>query len=133
MTELRRRVAYGRFDVGFWQLMLEPIAHELREAIIARYFPDDREKIAAVVAANGPTAAKPDELQEEMPPYAAFRRTILGIYDYRCAACGVRVLLDQTVSLVEAAHLIPFEAQPKRQADERDGAVRITIGQWTAI
>jgi putative restriction endonuclease len=38
----------------------------------------------------------------------AFRRTILEIYDYRCAACVVRVLLDQSVSLVEAAHLIPF-------------------------
>jgi len=45
-----------------------------------------------------------------MPPGrdGAFRRTILEIYDYRCAACGVRVLLDQSVSLVEAAHLIPF-------------------------
>jgi len=34
---------------------------------------------------------------------------ILDVYDYRCAACGVRVLLDQNLSLVEAAHLIPFE------------------------
>lgn len=49
-------------------------------------------------------------LREEMPPGrdGAFRRTILEVYDYRCAACGVRVLLDQSMSLVEAAHLIPF-------------------------
>ncbi len=43
--------------------------------------------------------------RDELPPGrdGAFRRTILEIYDYRCAACGVRVLLDQSVSLVEAA------------------------------
>jgi putative restriction endonuclease len=91
--------------------MSEPVArHQLREAIIARYFPEAREKLAAVAATNGTAAAKPDELREEMPPGrdGAFRRTILEIYDCRCAACGVRVLLDQSASLVEAAHLIPF-------------------------
>jgi putative restriction endonuclease len=111
VAELRRRTAYGRFDDGFWQLMSEPIArHQLREAIIARYFPEEREKLAAVAATSGATAEKAGELREEMPPGrdGAFRRTILEIYDYRCAACGVRVLLDQAVSLVEAAHLIPF-------------------------
>ena len=88
----------------------EPVArHQLREALIARYFPEDRDKLAAITAAN--RSAKPaDALKEELPPGrdGAFRRTILEIYDYRCAACGVRVLLDQSVSLVEAAHLIPF-------------------------
>ena len=51
-------------------------------------------------------------MREELPPEpardAAFRRTILEVYDYRCAACGMRVLLNQQISLVEAAHLIPF-------------------------
>lgn len=111
VAELRRRVDHGRFDDGFWQLMGEPIArHQLREAIIARYFPDDRAKLASVAATSGAVAAKADELREEMPPGrdGAFRHTILEVYDYRCAACGVRVLLDQAVSLVEAAHLIPF-------------------------
>jgi putative restriction endonuclease len=48
-------------------------------------------------------------LHDALPPGrdAAFRRTILEIYDYRCAACGIRVLLDAE-ALVEAAHLIPF-------------------------
>ena len=115
VAEVRRRVGHGRFDDGFWQLMRDPIArHQLREAIIARYFPEDRGKLAAIAAASGPTAAKSDELREEMPPGrdGAFRRTILEVYDYRCAACGVRVKLDDRLSLVEAAHLIPFEIIP---------------------
>lgn len=112
VAELRRRVAYGKFDDRMWQLLSEPVArHQLREALIARYFPDDREKLAAITAA-GHTAEPVVPLQEELPPGrdGAFRRTILEVYDYRCAACGVRVLLDQSMSLVEAAHLIPFNA-----------------------
>jgi putative restriction endonuclease len=110
VAELRRRVAYGKFDDGMWQLLNDPISRQqLREALIARYFPDDRDKLAAIVA-SGRAAEPVPALREELPPGrdGAFRRTILEIYDYRCAACGVRVLLDQSVSLVEAAHLIPF-------------------------
>ena len=110
VAELRRRTAYGRFDDGFWQLMSEPLArHQLREAIIARYFPERRDQLAALVVQNR-TAKLPDKLQEELPPGrdGAFRRIILEIYDYTCAACGLRLKLTSDLSLVEAAHLIPF-------------------------
>lgn len=118
VAELRRRTVGGQFDDGMWQLLNDPMSrHQLREALIARYFPDDRDKLAAVAGAHlirPPDTFSPSDaekaLREEMPPGrdCAFRRTILEVYDYRCAACGVRVLLDQAVSLVEAAHLIPF-------------------------
>jgi putative restriction endonuclease len=108
--QLRERGVTGRFDEGLWALLSEPIArHQLRGALIARYFPERRDQLAAPVLGNR-SALEPDKLQEQLPPGrgAAFRRTILVIYDYRCAACGIRVLLDQATSLVEAAHLIPF-------------------------
>lgn len=110
VARLRRQMAYGKFDEGMWQLLSEPVArHQLREALIARYFPECREKLAALSAAGRP-AEPAAALREEMPPGrdGAFRRTILEVYDYRCAACGVRVRLDQAESLVQAAHLIPF-------------------------
>jgi putative restriction endonuclease len=110
VAELRRRALHGKFDDGMWQLLSEAVTrHQLREALVARYFPEDREKLAAITGTSR-TADQPSVLREEMPPGrdGAFRRTILEVYDYRCAACGLRVLLDQTVSLVEAAHLIPF-------------------------
>jgi putative restriction endonuclease len=111
VAELRRRTVGGQFESGLWTLLSEPVArHQMREALIARYFPDEREQLAAVAATSRTGASKADELKEELPPGrdGAFRRTVLEIYDYRCAACGVRVLLDQSISLVEAAHLIPF-------------------------
>jgi hypothetical protein len=60
-----------------------------------------------------------DELHEEAQRGrdAAFRRTILEIYDYRCAACGIRVLLESRLSLVEAAHLIPFNVSRNDRPD----------------
>jgi putative restriction endonuclease len=38
----------------------------------------------------------------------AFRRVITQIYDYRCAATGLRFLLPSGVAMVEAAHIHPF-------------------------
>lgn len=111
-AQLRNRGITGRFDEGLWGLLAEPVSrHQLREALIARYFPEKREALAAVVV-QGRTNQAADMLREELPPApardAAFRRTILEVYDYRCAACGIRVLLNHAMSLVEAAHLIPF-------------------------
>lgn len=111
LAGLRRQVEYGTFDNGMWQLLSEPVArHQLREALIARYFPEDHDDLAALGVA-GPVGEPMAALREAMPPGrdGAFRRTILEIYDYRCAACGVCVVLDnKSLSLVEAAHLIPF-------------------------
>jgi putative restriction endonuclease len=112
VAELRRRAVHGEFEAGLWALMGDAVArHQLREALIARYFPEKREELAALVVQQQAGKAT-DALREELPPTpardAAFRRTILDVYDYRCAACGMRVLLDQSMSLVEAAHLIPF-------------------------
>jgi len=114
--QLRDQGVAGRFADGFWSLLSDPISrHQLREALIARYFPEKREELAGLVSQPQPhQAARP--LGEELPPApardAAFRRMILEVYDYRCAACGMRVLLNQRISLVVAAHLIPFEVSP---------------------
>ena len=108
VAELRRRVAYGQFDAGLWALMSDRQSrYLLRNALITRYFPERREQLEALTSAP---PAEQRALRDQEPPGrdAAFRHTILKIYDYRCAACGIRVLLSQALSLVEAAHLIPF-------------------------
>lgn len=77
--------------------------------MIARYFPEEHDRLAAMIATSH-DCPRAEAIKEELPPGrdGAFRRTILEIHDYRCADCGVRVLLDRSISLVEAAHLIPF-------------------------
>jgi putative restriction endonuclease len=115
VRELRERGVNGHFDEGLWALLHDPLTRQqIREALIARYFPERRKQLEAMVARQSVQKAMPSKDFFPPPPIrkAAFRRTVLQIYDYRCAACGLRVLLDQTESLVQAAHLIPFEVSP---------------------
>jgi len=58
----------------------------------------------------------------------AFRRVVTEIYDYRCAATGLRVLLPDGSAMVEAAHIHPFcEA---RDDDPRNGLALTPDMHW---
>lgn len=108
ITALRQ--THGRFDEILWNELLSGTGsrHQLREALIARYFPEHRDQLAAI-AGEQPALTKEAALRDEPPGRdGAFRHTILEIYDYRCAACGIRVRISDALSLVEAAHIIPF-------------------------
>jgi putative restriction endonuclease len=101
----------GRFDDELWNSILsQPLPRQqLREALIARYFPEHREQLAAIAGSTPLPEIRTPQLAEEPPGRdGAFRHTILEIYDYRCAACGIRVKITDDLSLVEAAHIIPF-------------------------
>ncbi len=84
----------------------------MREALIARYFPDHA--VEFLQAAEGvdqePTVQRAEEEPPEYGRDPAFRRKIIEIYDHQCAACGLRIRLPQArdVSFIDAAHLIPF-------------------------
>ena len=114
VRQLREAVQFGRFEHGLWQLLAHDISrHQLREALITRYLPGDREKLAALAATSRNISAA--EVLREEPPEdrrdPAFRKKVVRVYDFRCAACGIRVLLPEERSLVEAAHLIPVNVQ----------------------
>jgi len=51
-------------------------------------------------------------VSESSPPdyvrRPAFRRIVTDIYDYRCAATGLRLVLSDGTAMVEAAHIHPF-------------------------
>ena len=89
---------------------------QLRNAIIARYFPHARALLSAHFAEHGLLELPQDrdtcESDTGSAPgrSAGFRRVILEIYDHQCVACGLRIRVPQRddLSLVEAAHLIPF-------------------------
>jgi len=58
----------------------------------------------------------------------AFRRLVTEIYDYRCAATGVRFLLPGGTALVEAAHIHPFFES--RDDDPRNGIALTPDTHW---
>jgi putative restriction endonuclease len=116
VRQLREQGVAGHFDEQLWHLLNDRVTREqLREALVVRYFPERARNLAALAEPQlekDKAAIREDHLPPVAARNAAFRRTILEIYDYRCAACGIRVLLNQTECLVEAAHLIPFEISP---------------------
>lgn len=110
VAQLRREAAFATLDPELWQLLADPTTREeIRDALIARYFPDKAKKLFAL---SQKTEPEPDrtlkEEPEATPRSAAFRRLICELYDYQCAACGLRIRLEDNLTFVEAAHLIPF-------------------------
>lgn len=105
------QVQYAVIEPELFYHMANPLSRELlREAIVSRYFSEHREAIRHVCNLNTSTKVKEDsEAVKESPPGrdAGFRKVVMEIYDYQCAACGLRIRIDN-ITLVEAAHLIPY-------------------------
>ena len=124
-----------------FDLLLEPESRErLRLAIIERYFPALGMQILEVArqeraigeyervleeraGEQKDRAATPEEAIRDQ----AFRRVVRRAYDYRCAACGLRVMVDDVV-LVDAAHLIPFAIT--QDDDPRNGIALCRNHHW---
>jgi len=93
--------------------------NRLRDAIISRYFPTRRNELQPVFLestsdVNAPAEALAPRVGDEEPsPFGrnpAFRRKVLEVYDFQCAACGLRIKLpDAEITFVDGAHLVPFK------------------------
>ncbi len=107
-------------DELFAALQQSSVRQEIREALICRYFPSkhnelmrlaDQEEGAGLYAQVLRGQIKePDCVKEEDDEAVrdlAFARVVKRAYHYQCAACGLRILFDG-ISLVDAAHIIPF-------------------------
>jgi len=65
---------------------------------------------------------------EESVRCPAFRRVVTEIYDYRCAATGLRIILPDGSAMVEAAHIHPFSES--RDDDPRNGLALTPDMHW---
>lgn len=113
---------FGRFTDGLDIFLGQPHNRDiLREALVARYFPDKADSLLLQFQPQdlAPEKGRRDDASEvhriaetELESYgrsSAFRQTIIKLYDHQCAACGQRIRLPcSNASFVDAAHLIPF-------------------------
>ena len=117
---IRNNIRFVRLDESVFNACFDAHAREaLREAIVKKFFPHRSEEIRRVIQQSVASIhyelvlRKNDSSIETHIPSdkaarsASFRRVVLDAYDYRCAATGWRIILP-SVSLVEAAHLIPW-------------------------
>jgi len=109
------------------------------EVLVSRFFADWRTKVATIAEKEARIAAYQRKLDEgrEMPESesvpefvreTAFSRIVRRAYDYRCAACGLRVVMEEGQSIVEAARLIPYAVS--RDDDPRNGIALCKNHYW---
>ena len=106
-------------DELFAALQQSSMRQQIRRALICRYFPEKRDELMRLADQEEGAGLyaqvlrgqikEPDCVKEEDEAVRdlAFARVVKRAYHYQCAACGLRILFDG-ISLVDAAHIIPF-------------------------
>ena len=147
--QLHELVDYGCFDEPLFIFLTQPDRREIvRQAIIERYFPDDRQGIEYLVAeehqigehrqlliqevAEHPFlySVTPEPSEENPARRQAFRQEIMRIYNYTCAICRLRVATvdGESVTVTDAAHIIPFRIS--YNDDIRNGISLCKLHHW---
>jgi putative restriction endonuclease len=108
---IRERMSHASLNTELFRYLNDPVEREhIRLALIARYFPAQRDALLSLISQYHhveKVAEDPREANTDPVRTAAFARVVKDIYDYRCAASGVRFRLDD-LTIVDACHLIPF-------------------------
>jgi len=130
-------VEYAYLDKELWTCLQDQTAlNMLRDCLIHSYFPKYKAQIEGVVKEENEISGyetvlkgEPDKIKETQSVYrsTAFARIIREIYDYRCAACGLRLNLNGLV-IIDAAHLIPFSES--KDDDPRNGIALCKNHHW---
>ncbi len=124
MTHLAGIIAFASLDKELFLLLHNAEAREaLRKKIIEVYFPEQTELFRAVIAENQEINNIKNLLLESAENKnldisknitntpkrnIAFRRAIIRLYNYTCAACRLRIITLDGETVVEAAHIFPF-------------------------
>ena len=113
-------VEYAWLDHELFELLKDARNIEVLEESLARYwFNRGHSDLRYIVKSSGEISEYEKLIRlgelSNFPAKAiesvrspAFRRVVTQIYDYRCAATGLRLLLPSGEAMVEAAHLHPF-------------------------
>ncbi|MFT3953797.1 MAG: HNH endonuclease [Piscinibacter sp.] len=121
VSDVTANVAYATLDPELHQLLQDEAAiDQLTDALSRKWFQRGLQDLAGVVERTSRVSRYERSLRggtpmrldgEPVPAFVrnpAFRRVVAQVYDYRCAATGVRILLPSGEAMVEAAHIHPF-------------------------
>lgn len=138
--DITENISHIELDPELFQLLQKSSnIEELADTLAKRWFDRELGDLHAVVD-QGKQISRyerrlrqpdPDVATEPDPPEyvrsPAFRRVVTEIYDYRCAATGLRLLLND-MAMVEAAHIRPFS--DSGDDDPRNGLALTPDMHW---
>ncbi|HAF54197.1 MAG TPA: hypothetical protein DCL01_02985 [Thauera sp.] len=120
--QVTENIDHAFLDPELFELLQDPTAVDALIVVLAEtWFDRGLQDLDAVVgrtreinryerSLRGPIGPAPIAA-EVVPSYVrdpAFRRVVTEIYDFRCAATGLRLVLPDGAAMVEAAHIHPF-------------------------
>lgn len=124
MAHLASIVAFASLDEDLFLLLHHADAREaIRQKIIEIYFPEQAEMFRAVISENqeinniehlllesaeNKNLDISKKITDTPKRNIAFRRAIIRLYDYTCAACRLRIITLDGETTVEGAHIFPF-------------------------
>ncbi len=120
ISDVTDNIAFAFLDAELFELLQDPIAIDALSSSLAKHWFDrGLEELHTLTSQYAAVASYEQKIrnanfkaQEAPPPEyvrkPAFRRIVTQIYDYRCAATGIRLVLNTGESMIEAAHIHPF-------------------------
>jgi putative restriction endonuclease len=139
--DVASNVAGVSLDAALFELLQSTSAIDsLAEVLAQRWFDRGLQDLRAVVGRSSEVGLYERHLRtgapllamEALPPIyvrsPAFRRVVVELYDYRCAATGQRLLLRSGEAMVEAAHIHPFSVAG--DDDPRNGIALTPNMHW---
>lgn len=137
---IKENVEYAYLNDDLFQLIQHPKSINALEAALSEFWLDrTNEDLQSIVQKNNQIsqyenairqgdATKSGRKPSEFIRSPAFRKVIIEIYDYRCAATGSRIILPSGEALVEAAHIHPFSVAG--DDDPRNGLALTPNMHW---
>ena len=149
VSRLREAIAYASLEDNLFVLLTDAGNREIiRQTLIYVYLSEFKQKIESLIAERQqiteykqllidkvehpfspqkPTTAPP--LEEEPIRSVGFRQAIMGLYDYACAICRLRIVTMDGESATDAAHIIPFRIS--KNDDVRNGISLCKLHHWS--
>ena len=147
ISRLREVIAHVSLDDDLFVLLADAGNREIiRQTLIYVYLLDFKGGIEGLIAEGKQITEYEQSLISEIEhpfspqkPMAAipaespirsagFRQAIMGLYDYTCAVCRLRILTMDGESATDAAHIIPFRIS--KNDDVRNGISLCKLHHW---
>lgn len=140
--QMTENIDHARLDTELFELLQDERAVDALSAVLAEtWFDRGLRDLDAVVGRTRQINHYERVLRssnslaliaaEAAPSYVrdpAFRRVVTEIYDFRCAATGLRLVLPDGAAMVEAAHIHPFSEAA--DDDPRNGLALTPDMHW---
>ena len=147
ISRLREVIAHVSLDDDLFVLLTDTGDREIiRQTLIYVYLLEFKQEIESLIAERqqiteygqllisevehlfSPQEPAVPTPKEDPIRSAGFRQAIMGLYDYTCAVCRLRIVTMDGESATDAAHIIPFRIS--KNDDVRNGISLCKLHHW---